>query len=524
MIILDRLDLWLGTQSSVDIILDAEKYFSGQDLSQARLRSVELLASSTSTANDYSDHYMITHHGNGVASISVSGALASSSFPLQAWGFNATSYEEIQDSLMTLYKDPDISKIVMLYNTPGGSNNGLNRTSNFMAKVAKSKQIYTFTDSQMASAGYWLGATGEQIVADPLAQVGSVGVYVVMHSRAKQLKDDGIDVEVVRAGKFKALGLPVEPLSQAAIDETQERVDQVYDAFLEHVSAARGMPKETFRKKAAEGRVFSGEKAVEVGLVDKLALFDDFMAELLQSGNKVKPRAVTASSNTRMSGSQDMNIFQILASLGISLSDEQTAALGSGAELSSLGLTAVQLEKVNAEVERVQAEEANSGDGEGGDEGEGEGGDGEGEGAGTPANLADPAAAAGNGAELSGLTDRLLTLQSQLTKAESSLEAAQLKATTLQSQMDEMTSQLAALKDIAIDRTKALAASMRKTPTGLENLSVPQLVAEFAKTKGEFEKTFPVGQKSKSSNTTPTHGRAVPPVKIQQAALEATKF
>ena len=532
MTFLERLQLWLGTQASADILLDAQKRFANVDPATIRLKSVELLAGQTSAKNEYADHYMITSFGGGVAGIDIRGALTSSTIPLRAWGFNATTYEEIQAALTTLLKDPSIEKIVALYNTPGGSMNGLNRTSNLMAKAGKVKELYTFTDSQMASAGYWLGANGRKIVADPLAQVGSIGVYVIMHSMAEQLEKEGIDVKVVRAGEFKALGLPVEPLSDAAIAEAQAGVDRIYGAFLEHTSAARGIPKETFRKKAAEGRVFDGADAVKVGLVDKVALFDDFMAELLQSGNKVKPRAAPAATPTRTPRSQDMNIFELLASLGINLTDAQTAALSSGADLKSIGLSTDVIAKVDAalaeaeEKEQAEADAKATADAEASAEAEAKA-KAEKEAAEAAAANNTPAAAASPASTDAGilkeLTNQMLGLQSDLTKAQAALLAEQQAQLSLKAQLEEANNGLALLKEIAIDRINALGVSMRKSYAGLDKLSVSQLAATFQTAKGEFEKTFPVGQKSKSSTTTPTPGRVVPPA-IQQAALKASKI
>ena len=521
MINLENLQAWLGTQSSLDTILQTRNSLQKSleagvvKFAELRIQGTELLLAQPGADKGYEGHYMINSYGNGLATISVSGALISSHLPLRAYGYNVTTYEEIQRAAMTLYKDPEIDKIVMLYNTPGGGFSGLTKTGRMLNRIGAEKQLYSFSEGMMASAGYWLGATGRKVVVEKMAEIGSIGVYNMLISYADMLKKDGVEARVIRAGEFKALGHPYEPMSDKAIELAQERVDEIYSEFLDHASQARGAPKEAFRKKAAEGRVFSGAAAVKVGLADEIMIFDDFMAGLLQSGGKVKSKSSKLSANPKQANlwSFEMNIFELLAQAGISLSDEQKDALSSGAELSAIGLSEKDLKTAE---EAIAAEEAKEKEKLKADDP-----------AKDPAAPPAPAAqapAAQADATITALTDKLLSLTSQVAEANTKLASVTAELSAAKKSAEENAVLVNLLKPIVIDRTKAMCTAMRKTAAGLEAMSVADLAKLFGDTKAEFEKAFPVGRKSEGSNTTPTPGRQLhhDPV-YDKAALAAVQ-
>jgi hypothetical protein len=155
------------------------------------------------------------------------------------------------------------------------------------------------------SAAYLLASAARTVSIDQMAEAGSVGVISVHQEMSKMLKDIGITPTVMRSGKYKALGNPYEPLTDEAKAEIQGQLDQLYGIFVQHVADHRGVTYATADQKMAQGRVFIGERAKEVGLVDSVTSFDALMTKV-QGGidsSRAKSKYGSNSTNTNNKGS-----------------------------------------------------------------------------------------------------------------------------------------------------------------------------------------------------------------------------
>ena len=261
--------------------------------------------------------------------------------------------------------DPRVEKVVLHVESGGGNGNGLFRTSNFIERMGKEKEFTTFTGSVMGSAAYWLGVNSPRVVAEPLASVGSIGVFAVMTSHTKLMERIGIESKVIRAGEFKALGHPDEPISEKAIAEWQRAIDESYGAFLDHTSSKRQQNRETFRATAAEGREFSGVEALKVNLVDEIMVFDDMIEAMLSAMSKTVPSPGSGRNLKMDEGAMNKKMLALLQKAGVTLTDEQMSALASGASFESIGIEAglaAQLTAAQAEGDDDDNEDG-SGDG-----------------------------------------------------------------------------------------------------------------------------------------------------------------
>jgi signal peptide peptidase SppA len=129
-----------------------------------------------------------------------------------------------------------------------------------------------------ASAAYWVTAGASAIYGTPSALIGSIGVYTVRASIARQLEREGVDVEVFSAGRFKAEDLPVLPVTDPERKATQARVDETYDTFASDVAAGRRVSVATVRGGYGEGRVVSAKEAARLGMIDGIAVIEDTLA------------------------------------------------------------------------------------------------------------------------------------------------------------------------------------------------------------------------------------------------------
>lgn len=202
--------------------------------------------------------------------------------------FGLTSYNEIRKGLVELATDDSVKTILMSLDTPGGAVSGLSDVSDLVAGIdANVKPVLAHTSGMMASAGYHIGSSARHISAGKMADVGSIGVLQVHREATKLEERMGITTTVVRAGEFKALGNPYEPLSEKAKQEIQASCDYSYSLFVGHVAEHRGVSPEQVKLQMAEGRVFTGEQARAVNLIDEVCTFDEalqYAAEIAREG------------------------------------------------------------------------------------------------------------------------------------------------------------------------------------------------------------------------------------------------
>ena len=202
--------------------------------------------------------------------------------------FGLISYNEIRKGLVELATDDSVKTILMSLDTPGGAVSGLSDVSDLVAGIdANVKPVLAHTSGMMASAGYHIGSSARHISAGKMADVGSIGVLQVHREATKLEERMGITTTVVRAGEFKALGNPYEPLSEKAKQEIQASCDYSYSLFVGHVAEHRGVSPEQVKLQMAEGRVFTGEQARAVNLIDEVCTFDEalqYAAEIAREG------------------------------------------------------------------------------------------------------------------------------------------------------------------------------------------------------------------------------------------------
>lgn len=188
--------------------------------------------------------------------------------------FGLTSYNSIQLALLAAVEDPNIDRIILDVDSPGGSVSGVTATADLIYAIDKSvKPVFAVTDGSMASGAYWLASGAREIYASELSSIGSIGVITTHFEQTARLEKEGIKATVIRSGKYKQLGNSNEPLTEEGRLEIQGQLDRVYSVFVDHVSETRDKSYEYTDKFMAQGRVFMGETAKEVGLVDNILSF-----------------------------------------------------------------------------------------------------------------------------------------------------------------------------------------------------------------------------------------------------------
>jgi len=170
----------------------------------------------------------------------------------------------IQDARL----DNNIKAIVLRVNSPGGSVIASDVIWREMILAKKAKPVIVSMGNYAASGGYYIACMADTIVASPTTITGSIGVFGLYFNFKKLLNDKlGITTEAVKSNKFADLGIPDKPLSESHKLIIQNRLDDIYNGFITKVSEGRKLSINHVDS-IAQGRVWTGREAKEIGLVD----------------------------------------------------------------------------------------------------------------------------------------------------------------------------------------------------------------------------------------------------------------
>lgn len=160
--------------------------------------------------------------------------------------------------------------IVDLLATPGGNVLGVDEASAAVAAVRGRKPIVVQVSGYLASAGYWIGASADEIVLSPSSAVGAIGVRMAYDDLTAKLAKDGIVREIIAAGKYKGEGL-LGPLSDETRAYMQGRADDYYAMFVDRVATGRGVTAANVRDGFGQGRMLGAQAAVREKMADRVA-------------------------------------------------------------------------------------------------------------------------------------------------------------------------------------------------------------------------------------------------------------
>jgi signal peptide peptidase SppA len=191
------------------------------------------------------------------------------------------SAEQLTGQIRALANDADISAIVLDVDSPGGSVFGVPELAEEIRAARAKKPIIAVANAMAASAAYWLASQATEFVVTPSGQVGSIGVYTLHEDLSESLKAEGIEISVVKAGKYKIEGNPFGPLDDEARAALQKEVDSYYSMFTKDVAKGRGVDVEAVRNGFAEGRMANAKDAVALGMADRVATLDEVLADLV---------------------------------------------------------------------------------------------------------------------------------------------------------------------------------------------------------------------------------------------------
>ena len=278
-------NVWLGDENSVPHQLLSHDFDSGsRELILKRLNMSNAVKALEDDDVGEVEHESAEHKATQLLSryenvgiITLDGPLVTSHKWWHVYS-SLTSYDAVVAALKTLYDMQDITSVLLyMKECPGGSVAGLDAVSEMCADLRKVKPLQSYVRDSALSAGYWIASEGKKIYTSTMGRVGSIGTVVTLHSRARMLKEMGIDIKVVRAGKFKAIYQDVEPLSDAVIADATAVANKYYTYFLEHIAKRRSLDMADVEA-WGEGKTLFPPEAKLAGLSDGIKTFSSIVA------------------------------------------------------------------------------------------------------------------------------------------------------------------------------------------------------------------------------------------------------
>ena len=181
--------------------------------------------------------------------------------------------EKIVKELNKLANNDKVKAVVLRVNSPGGSAFGSEQMWYAAQQLKKVKPLIVSMGAYAASGGYYMSCVADTIVAENTTLTGSIGIFGMMPNIEGLTDKLGLDIDVVKSHQLSDFGNSFRPMSQHEKNIMQSYVNRGYDLFVKRCSDGRNMSEEKIRK-IAEGRVWLGKDAIELGLVDVIGGLD----------------------------------------------------------------------------------------------------------------------------------------------------------------------------------------------------------------------------------------------------------
>ena len=226
--------------------------------------------------------------GDAVAVVYVEGVILSGD-PVSA--FQSAAYSgRIAEELRWAEEDPSVRAIVLRINSPGGSMVASDEV--YQALTMVSKPMVASMGEIAASGGYYIACAADEIIANEGTMTGSIGVLMELPNAEELMEKLGVEVVIIRSGPHKGEGNLYNRVSDEEAAVLQEIVDEAFERFVTVVSQGREMDF-TQVKRLADGRLYSGRRALSLGLIDGLGNLPEAIARAAELGGiEGQPRIV----------------------------------------------------------------------------------------------------------------------------------------------------------------------------------------------------------------------------------------
>jgi protease-4 len=196
------------------------------------------------------------------------------------------------EKLIKFRKNEKIKAIILRIDSPGGAVGPAQEIYSEVKKAQREKKVLVSMGSVAASGGYYVACAADKIMANPGTITGSIGVIVESLNVEDLFRKIGLQSEVIKSGQHKDMGSPFRKMGPEERRLLQGVLDNVHEQFIRAVAEGRKLPLEKVRS-LADGRIFSGDQAKTMGLVDELGNLQDTIAQAAKMvGIKGEPEVI----------------------------------------------------------------------------------------------------------------------------------------------------------------------------------------------------------------------------------------
>jgi protease-4 len=197
---------------------------------------------------------------------------------------NQIGGDRVSRELRRIRTDERVKAVVLRVNSGGGSAMASELIQREVVLTRKAKPVVVSMGHLAASGGYWISTYGNRIFAEPTTLTGSIGVFGMFPNVKKLANDHGITWDSVQTAKLANPATLARPKSDQELQRIQGVIDHIYEQFIAKVADSRKMSREAVHE-IAQGRVWSGQAALKVGLVDELGGLGDAVKHAAKLAN-----------------------------------------------------------------------------------------------------------------------------------------------------------------------------------------------------------------------------------------------
>lgn len=222
------------------------------------------------------EHVLFGEGGDKILLMELSGSISNQG-EKGMFGSTLSPVARIKEELDKAASDSAVRAVILRINSPGGtvtaSDMIYNEILSFKRKT--NKKVITIFTNLGASGAYYIAMATDRIFVHPTTITGSIGVIMVSMNASGLLEKIGVSGMVIKSGEHKDMGSPLRPMTDADRVLFQEIIDEMYDRFIEVVKGGRPNLSEEEIIRAADGRVYTGKQALELGLVDEIGYIEN---------------------------------------------------------------------------------------------------------------------------------------------------------------------------------------------------------------------------------------------------------